>query len=177
VTPSTAFKFLTRGAIGPLSGLAWPLPQGGAPGPWVDAGAGALEQCVRGVHVCRPDDLAYWLSDEMWQVEVDGDQREGIDCLVVRRARLVRQLDAWRDGGAAARFAEACVAHGTGLVPATAPARAYLDDAAEAARDGYVALAAFAAALAVGKAAGQGDTAYRAERAWQSSWIARELAL
>jgi hypothetical protein len=177
---ATAYKFLTRDATGPLSGFAWPLPEGSAPGPWVDVGAGALELCVRGAHVCRLADLAYWLNDELWQVEVGGEQIEGIDCLVVRQARLVRRLDSWRDGGVAARFAEACVAHGVGLVPTGAPARPYLDDAAEAARYGYVAVAAFAAALAVARTSGDadgGDQAYRLERSWQSAWISRELAL
>ena len=188
---ATAYKFLAHDATAPLSGSAWPLPQGGAPGAWVEAGAGVLELCVRGAHVCRLPDLAYWLHDDLWQVEVAGEQIEGIDCLVVRQARLVRRLDAWREGGVAARFAEACIAHGAELVRAGAPAPAassaalngYLDDAAEAAKYGYVAVAAFAAALAVAKAitpAGDGDhadRAYRAERAWQSAWIARALAL
>jgi hypothetical protein len=177
---ATAYKFLTRDARGPLSGAAWPLPHDGAPGAWVEAGAGALELCVRGAHVCRPADLAYWLNDELWQLEVAGDELEGIDCLVVRQARLVRRLDGWRDGGVAVRFAEACVEHAASLVPAAAPARAYLPDAAEAARYGYVAVAAFATALAVAKAAGDGrpdERAYRLERGWQSAWIARALAL
>jgi hypothetical protein len=39
---ATAYKFLTRDARGPLSGAAWPLPHDGAPGAWVEAGAGAL---------------------------------------------------------------------------------------------------------------------------------------
>jgi hypothetical protein len=57
-------------------------------------------------------------------------------------AALLRRLDPWRDGGVAARFAEACVAHGVGLVPSGNPARAYLNDATEAAQYGYVALEA-----------------------------------
>jgi hypothetical protein len=100
--------------------------------------------------------------------------------VVVRQARLVRRVDRWREGGGAARFAEACVARGLGLVPSAAPERALLDDASEAARHGYVAVAAFAAALAVGKTrrgTDGPDQAYRLERAWQSAWIARELAL
>src|SRR5215831_13286756 len=143
---TTAYKFLTRDATGPLSGVAWPLPQGRTAGAWVGAGAGPLELCLQGAHVCRLADLAYWLSDELWQVEVGGEQLDGIDCLVARQARLVRRLDRWHDGGAV-RFAEACVEHAVGLVPAGASARAYLDDAAEAVRYGYVAVAAFAAAL------------------------------
>jgi|SRR6185312_4717119 len=177
---TVAYKFLTRDATGPFSGSAWPLPTGAEPGAWIHADAGALELCGRGAHVCRPADLAYWLHDDLWEVEVDGDQITGIDCLIVRRARLVRRLDGWHKGGAAGRFGEACVAHALALVPAAAPARAYLDDATEAARYGYVAVAAFAAALSVAKATATGEgeePAYRAERAWQSAWIARELAL
>jgi hypothetical protein len=174
----TGYKFLTGEAAGPLSRIVWPVPRGGLPGAWTDAGAGPLQLCVRGAHVCRPADLAYWLSDELWQVELDGDQVEGIDCLIARRARLVRRLDGWRDGQVAVRFAHACVEHATSLVPAGAPASAYLQDASEAARYGYV--AAFATALAVAKAVGDGradEQAYRLERAWQSAWIAGELAL
>lgn len=177
---SVAYKFLTRHATGPFSDRAWPLPTGGDPAAWIEADAGALELCGRGAHVCGPANLAYWLHDDLWQVEVDGDQIVGIDCLIVRRARLVRRLDDWREGGAAARFAAACVAHALALVPAGAPARAYLDDAMEASRYGYVAVAAFAAALAIAQATGPGqggESAYRVERAWQSAWIVRELGL
>jgi hypothetical protein len=177
---SAAYKFLTRDGTGPFSGRAWPPPTGGEPGAWMQADAVALELCGRGAHVCRPADLAYWLHDDLWEVEVDGDQITGIDCLIVRRARLVRRLDGWRQGGAAGRFAEDCVAHALAQVRAGAPARAYLDDAAQASRFGYVAVAAFAAALAVAQVTGPGPgqkSAYRAERAWQSAWIARELTL
>src|SRR5579871_4306964 len=123
--PATAYKFLTRDATGPVSGFAWPLPQSIGPGAWVDAGPGKLDLCVRGAHVCRPEDLAYWLHDELWQVEVGGEQIEGIDCLVVRKARLMRRLDRWRDGGVATRFAEACITRGVAFVAAAAPGRAY----------------------------------------------------
>ena len=54
---TAAYKFLTADAKGPLSGAVWPLPRDGAPGAWIEAGAGALELCVRGTHVCRPADL------------------------------------------------------------------------------------------------------------------------
>src|SRR5690348_431080 len=105
----STYKFLAKGAVGPQSGFKWPEPQAPAFGAWVDAD-GPLELCVRGAHVCRALDLAYWLHDELWETEVDGEQIEGVDCLVVRRARLVRRIDAWHQGGAA-RFAQACAEH------------------------------------------------------------------
>lgn len=154
-----AYKFLAAGGVGPFSGVAWP-----APGAWLEA-AGPL--ATRGIHVCRPDELAHWLHDELWQVETAGAEAEGHDCVVVARARRVRQIDAWTAGGAA-RFAAACLAHARET--ADDPV---LADGADAASAGYVAVAAHCAALALGHRAG--EPAYRAERRWQSAWIAREL--
>jgi len=174
------YKFLAKGTTGPLSGFKWPEPEGAAPGAWVEA-EGPLELCVRGAHVCRSFELAHWLHDELWETEVDGDQIEGIDCLVVRRARLVRRIDAWHQGGDA-RFADACVEHAAELADrapegAKAAVRAYLDDAAFAARNGHPVISAHAAAIAVATLGDPSDAepAYRRERAWQADWIARVL--
>jgi hypothetical protein len=175
------YKFLAKDGTAPLSGFRWPGPQGAAPGDWVEAD-GPLELCRSGVHVCRPLDLPYWLHDELWETEVGGEELDGIDCLVVRRARLVRRIDSWHLGGAA-RFAEACLEHATqqvdaGSERAGATPRAYLEDAAQSARSDYPAFAAFAAAFAVARATGApaGDEAsYRRERAWQGDWLARAL--
>jgi hypothetical protein len=179
-----AYKFLAGGAMGPLSGFGWPVPEDAAPGAWVDV-EGALEVCARGSHVCRPTDLAYWLHDELWELEADGDWIEGIDCLVVRRARLVRRVDAWQQGGAA-RFADACVRRATEIASqagddafegAGSIVRGYLDDATSAAGSGFAAFAAFASALAAARAGAPEDeeACYRRERAWQSAWIANDL--
>jgi hypothetical protein len=172
-----AYKFLARGGRGPLSGFAWPLPHGGAAGAWVETD-GPLAQCARGVHVCRASELANWLSDELWQAEIDGDRLEGIDCLVVRRARLVRPIAAWSAGGAE-RFAEACIAHAAEIAgPAPdAELAGYLDDARVATQYGYPATAAFCAALVAGKRhePARPERGFARERVWQSEWIAREL--
>jgi len=176
----STYKFLARGAVGPISGFQWPVPASEEPGPWVEA-EGSLGLCVNGAHVCRTFELAHWLSDELWETETDGEELAGLDCLVVRRARLVRRIDAWQEGGAA-RFAEACAEHAAGLADRAPPelaasARGLLDDALEAARMGYPAVSAYASAVAV---AGLGDpadrdAAYRRERLWQSEWIAVSL--
>jgi hypothetical protein len=141
--------------------------------------AGALELCVNGSHVCRAGDLAHWLHDELWEIEAEGDQIEGIDCLVVRRARLVRRVDAWNSKGAET-FAEACAQHATELADRAPPdlavtARGLLEDAFFSARTGFPAVSAYASAVAVAKLGDPADqeAAYRRERAWQSSWIAR----
>jgi hypothetical protein len=179
MTSTAAYKFLASGAVGPFSGCAWPRPRDGAPGDWIDI-EGALSACTRGVHVCRAPDLAYWLHDELWELEIRGEQLEALDCIVVRHARLVRRIDAWSEGGAA-RFAGACLARATELIGASddAAVRGFLEDAATAAEGGYPAISAFSSALAVARSGtrsgGAADPAFRSERAWQSKWIAREL--
>jgi hypothetical protein len=169
------YKFLATGGIGPLSGFAWPLPSGAAPGAWVDA-EGQLAVCARGVHVCRPFELAHWLSDELWQTEIAGEQLEGIDCLVVQRARLVRRIAAWNDAGAT-RFAAACVAHAAELAgpDPIADLRGLIDDGLACASGGYPAIGAYCAALVVARLDADTERAYARERTWQSAWIAGEL--
>lgn len=158
----TSHKFLAKGAIGPFSGFAWP-----AAGTWVEAAA-PLAECARGIHVCRPGDLAHWIHDELWEVETDGTAVTGHDCLVVPRAALVRRIDGW--DRQRARFADACLERAAG---ASGP---LLDDARYMAQHGLVALVAFTTALAASRAgAGDPDATYQRERAWQSAWLAREL--
>lgn len=157
-----AYKFLAKGAVGTFTGFAWP-----APGAWVDVG-GPLDPCRNGIHVCRPHELAHWLHEELWELEVDGEQLDATDCLVVRRARLVRIITGW-DAAGAERFARACIEH------AEAAGGADLDDATAALQGGYPAVAAYVAALAAARAGDDVHRAYADERAWQSSWIGREL--
>ena len=173
---TTAYKFLANGARGPLSGFTWPTPSGGGPGVWVEEQR-PLELCARGLHVCRTIDLAHWIHEELWELEADGDPIEGLDCLVFRRARLLRRIDAWQEG--AAKFNAASIEHARSSAGSSShdTVRGLLADAQWAAGEGLVAVSAYAAALAVATWAGPSgrERAYRAERAWQAGWIAREV--
>lgn len=173
----TLYKFLAPGARGPLSGFVWPVPPNGGPSEWVDV-EGRLEVGLRGLHACREGDLAYWLHDELWELETRGERMDGIDCLVVRHGRLARRIDAWAAGGAA-RFVNACIEHARELAGTTpgAVVSGLLDDAVSAAKHGYVAIGAYSAALGVARIDGAVElrNAFRRERTWQSRWIAREL--
>jgi hypothetical protein len=172
-----AYKFLVEGALGPSSGLAWPKPYAGSAGAWVEV-LGPLAQCAEGVHVCRPADLAHWLNDELWEVETGSEEQPGIDCTIVRQARLRRRIDSWNERGRA-QFAEACTARATALLGSATDeqARGLIDDAKLSASAGYIAVSAYCAALSVTKLAApaQIEAVYRAERRWQSAFIAREL--
>ncbi|HEY4177113.1 MAG TPA: zf-HC2 domain-containing protein [Kofleriaceae bacterium] len=164
VEPTTAFKFLKKGAFGPMSGSAWPTH-----GAWMSTSA-PLVVGRSGVHVCRSEELAHWIHDELWECQVAGEQIEGPDCLVVERARLTKRIDAWSNGGAT-RFAAACIARARELVGDSV----ILTDGEEALRHGYPAVAAFNAALAIAQKAPELETAFADERRWQSQAIARAM--
>ncbi|MDP9262577.1 MAG: hypothetical protein M3O89_11465 [Actinomycetota bacterium] len=100
-----AFKFLANGR-GLFSDFAWPLPEHGNPGPWVATEA-PPEACVRGIHVCREDDLPYWIDDELWLVEIRGQIVEHETMMVAEEGRLLEKVESW-DAAAAKRFAEDC---------------------------------------------------------------------
>jgi hypothetical protein len=101
-----AYKFLCSGGVGPFSRYAWPLPRGVQPGAWVIAGAQAT-MCQTAVHACRVRDLPWWLQDELWEAELDGDIATGRHKITAPRARLLRRIETW-DGACAQRFADAC---------------------------------------------------------------------
>jgi hypothetical protein len=61
-----------------------------------------LEPCRSGLHLCRPEDLPYWLCEELYAVEVDGDVVPHQSFVLARRARLSERVDAWAQATAAA---------------------------------------------------------------------------
>lgn len=95
-----AWKFLDEHARGMVTGFAWPLPVGdGGAGAWVEAD-GPLEVCGRGIHACRLDDLAWWLSAQLWEIELDGVLlHDDPHTLVAERGRLVTPVPGWPDVG------------------------------------------------------------------------------
>jgi hypothetical protein len=178
-----AYKFLRSGAVGPFSRVAWPQPRGDTPGAWLAAGADGASVCRRGVHACRPRDLPRWIGQELWAVELRGAVTETPYKLVAPEGRLLRRLDGWDDGAAAA-FAEACVARVRALAAPGDPLVAgYVADA-EAHCVGSVAaddapLAAAVAATVAANAAGRvgGERAVRREREAQVAWLRDRLGV
>jgi hypothetical protein len=102
------WKFLRPGAVSPFTGFAWP-----APGEWVHEPA--VRACRQGWHACRIGDLPYWLTEELWEVELAGTVAETRTKVVASRARLVSRVVAWTPV-TALRFGVAC----TGRVAAHA---------------------------------------------------------
>ncbi len=174
------YKFLARGARTPLSDDGWPTPSAETPGAWVTAAQHPFLSAQPGVHACRAGDLAHWLHDELWLAEAAGEHWDGIDCVLVERARLLCQVDEWQSDGAL-RFTRACAEHAAAYGAGPAAAQGYLADARSAGDAGYTAVSAHACALAATLARiASGDVsneerAYREERAWQSAWIAEHV--
>ena len=93
-----AWKFLDERSRGIFSGFTWPRSNvDTAPGPWVESRD--VIPCYQGVHACSVEQLAWWMSAQLWEIElaepivVEGPK------LVAKRGRLVRLVDEWPDLG------------------------------------------------------------------------------
>jgi hypothetical protein len=173
-----AFKFLKRGAIGPVSGFAWPAPSKNAPGAWVGANPQPTV-CSSGVHACREDQVAYWIHQELWAVELGGEVVDAPDCVVAPRGRLLRPVSAWSDGGAK-RFSEACRDRLVERLPLAQHLAGYVDDWAVYHGREMWTTAAWVCVMTLARIAAFNEgidewSGYRRERAWQSQWIVRQL--
>lgn len=190
-----AFKFLARGAVSPFTGFRWP-----GPGQWVDAPG---ERAEVWVHACHARDLAHWIDDELWRIELGGGVRETRYQVAAARGRLVQRVEGWTPA-LAAEYGRACALHARdvalphlppGLRDRLAAAADLEGVAAEVGAEGtpprLAALVADAAtwarlygpasgsyaAATVALVAGGGVPAFEAERTWQAGWLAERLGL
>ncbi len=83
-----AYKFLDVDGRAPFTAHRWPTDG------WVEA-AGA-DPCHDGVHACTTADLAHWLHDDLWEVELDGEIVATRRKVAARRGRLVRPVAGYR---------------------------------------------------------------------------------
>ena len=151
-----------RGACNGGSGK-WPRR-----GTWLEA-KGPLAPCQNGLHLCRLKDLVSWLNEEIWEVE-PAPGTETIVCdnkVVVRKARLVKQIKEWNEK-TARLFAADCAEHVLSIYEKKYPDDDRPRNAIEAVRK-----------YANGKITREeldavGDSAWAAARAaaWNSAWAA-----
>jgi hypothetical protein len=95
-----AYKFLQAQRVSPFSGFKW------QPDEWVRVD-GPLVPCQSGVHACNTDQLAYWLMDELWAIELAGEIQVDELQLVAERGRLAGRIDSF--GETSAELAELCL--------------------------------------------------------------------
>lgn len=160
------YKFLREGHTGLFSGFTWPLEE------WVDVD-GRLVPTRRGIHACRERDLAYWLDEELWVAELDGEILEDERMLVASRGRLVEKVESW-DEDAMRALVDVCVARARAY-PTGEDAVGWAEHPAGAVSAIYI--AAHAAGVGASEGGRPYDEAFADERAWQADWIVRRLAL
>jgi len=143
-------------------------------GRWMRPIKGELVPCENGYHLCRREDLIHWLGPNIFIAEHRGDIVECNEKVVVREARITKELTTWNER-TARLFAADCAEHVLHLYEkdndSKAPAHAI-----QAARDytnGLITLdelaAAWAAARAARAAGAAADAAWAAARA---AWVA-----
>lgn len=167
-----AYKFLRAGGVAPFTAHRWPLPRCDEPGTWVETAV--VEPCRRGVHACTHEDLPYWLQDELWEIELEGDVRRVGHKLAARRGRLVRRVDAWNAESARA-FSLACAERTARYAAGSPDVAGHASDASVAAEGGRAAVTGFIASRAAELSGGIG--AYEAERSAQVAWLTERLGL
>jgi hypothetical protein len=99
--------------------------------------------------------------------------------VAAERGRLVDRVEGW-DRGVAGELARVCAERTQRLASATADDRlaGYAEDAVQFAADTKTAQDAAVVGFVAAYAAGLDEPgAFRAERAWQSSWLAERLGL
>ncbi len=83
-----AYKFLDADGRAPFTATPW------APGEWVETAS--VHPCREGVHACRPSDVAHWLADAMWVIELGGPIVESRHKVVAARGRIVAAVDGYQ---------------------------------------------------------------------------------
>jgi len=69
--------------------------------------------CAEGIHACDTGDLAYWLSEELWVIDLEEPVVRGEHKVAAARGRLVAQVQGW-DEVTAGDFALACLSRVVG---------------------------------------------------------------
>lgn len=178
-----AFKFLSAGARARFSRHAWSMPRGATPGAWVEA-ARPLKLCAQGIHACRTADLPYWIDDELWRIELDGELLNANTMIVAERGRLIERVSRW-EADLRTELAQFCRARAHAVAaqalaegrPEAALAQRFADDVATLAGLGQLAAAVYVSAVAARCISDQSaEEAYLAERAVQSGWLAERVA-
>jgi hypothetical protein len=70
-----------------------------------------MASCRRGIHACRLSDLPWWLTDELWEIELDGHVEIDKHKILAPAGRLRSQIEGWTRA-CAQEYAHACAWRG-----------------------------------------------------------------
>ena len=165
-----AYKFLRADGTSPFTGFRWDLPDG-RPGRWVEASA---DPCRSGVHACRAAGLPLWVSEILYEIELEGEIVEGGNKIVAPRARLLRRVVAWDDQLSNA-YTRICADRAHELAHSVQPPLGSWDAVVEPSMPVGPALLGFVAARIAEEISGR--EGYQAERTVQTAWLVERLGL
>jgi hypothetical protein len=198
--PNVEYKFLQANGRSPYQAFQWSLPVY-EDGKWTAAGEymttpGPLEECVRGFHYPKRDQLLEWCSDHLYAFEPGGEiEHYDTKSACTGPARLLYRIEAWNKQTQrllAAEYAERVLEVFESAQPNDARPReaikvarkvafGLLGDVARAAAEA-AAWDAWDAARAAGAAAGAAEAAAEAAEAaaeaaaWDAAWAAARAA-
>lgn len=170
------YKVLGKGGISCNGGTGhWLLPLGNKPGLWMDK-IDPIIPCQRGYHLCRKEDLIYWINEEIYEAEGRGKyKRHDNNKDVFPEARLIRKLDNWNNR-TIRLFAADCAEHVLHIFEEENPKDDRPRIVIQASRDfanGKISDVAMSAAMVAAGAAAWAATGSLARAAvWDVSWIA-----
>jgi hypothetical protein len=173
-----AYKVLSDGRSG-FTGWRWSLPENGRPGDWVVV-TGRVELCVNGVHACTVHQLAQWLGEELWTIELEGEIVRTDAALVASRARLLARVETW-DEATRSAFGHDCARRAHEAATDRTTDGSLLEAVDRFADTGRAGPAGYWAAVLAGERAYGGrsgpdyDAAFAEERTAQGRWLAAEL--
>jgi len=89
------YKCLLDGGVSPYAGYKYPLPQNGEPGEWTPLIKHKIVECKVGYHLCRRQDVIYWLTNNLYEAEYRGKPYVFKDNVAARSVRLLRRIETW----------------------------------------------------------------------------------
>jgi len=89
------YKCLLDGGVSPYAGYKYPLPQNGEPGEWTPLIKHKIVECKVGYHLCRRQDVIYWLTNNLYEAEYRGKLYAFKDSVAARSVRLLRRVETW----------------------------------------------------------------------------------
>ncbi len=88
------YKVLNLDGSARIGTGCWPLPTDNKPGKWISI-KGKIIPCQNGLHLCRREDLIYWLGPAIYLAEYQGIRIGENNKIVVRKARLISKFETW----------------------------------------------------------------------------------
>ena len=161
--------------------MSWSLPTQNedgmwTPGDWMPAIGGELVACENGYHAAKDAHVLEWLNARLFVAEYRGELLDADDKIVVREARLVREITTWNER-TARLFAVWCAREALKLIDNPDPRSVAACDVTERFANGEATADEWAAAWDAARAAAWAAASAAAlDAAWDAAMAAAMAA-